>query len=106
MTRDAYRAVLARAGGACQCTGTAPDGCGQPHPTRDAAPRCGAAPRNRRLALAPADPHVPDHQAVRLGPDDLIAVCGACYGRRRTLAAQHQQAAAQAALDAATQPLF
>lgn len=106
LTREGQQRVLDRAVYACQCTGTAPDGCGKGHPVVGDRQRCGSSPRSGRLAAVPADPEVPDHEAVRLDPKDLIAVCGGCYGRRRDLVARRRQEQEQQRLDELSEPLF
>ena len=77
---DLFRAVMAAAGGQCQCTGQ----CGQSHTKTGG--RCLRQHGGRvRLVAAPADPATPDRQAVILPAGRLRAWCPACLtGAQRT----------------------
>ncbi|MFF4701398.1 hypothetical protein [Streptomyces chattanoogensis] len=80
-----FRAVMAKAGWRCQCTGA----CGQPHALSD-----GRCPREHdgyaskhggpvRLMAAPADPRIPERDAVALPACELRAWCPGCYTAAR-----------------------
>ncbi|AZS76378.1 hypothetical protein DDE74_11220 [Streptomyces lydicus] len=80
-----FRAVMAAAAWRCQCTGA----CGQPH-----AQSGGRCPREHdgyagkhsgpvRLMAAPADPAIPDRQAMALPAPALRAWCPGCHAAAR-----------------------
>ncbi|WP_328923188.1 hypothetical protein [Streptomyces griseoaurantiacus] len=81
-----YDAVTGRANGSCECAHDRPGGCGRlDHPITGRWCHQGAGPA-APLHVAPVDPNTPDHVAVTLGPDELLALCRACYVRRRNTA--------------------
>lgn len=87
LTRSAlYDAVTGRKGGRCQCTHDRPGGCGRlDHPVTGRWCHQSAA-HGVPLHVVPVDPDTPDHIAVTLGPDGLLALCRACYVRRSNTA--------------------
>ncbi|MFI1183368.1 hypothetical protein ACH4UT_27995 [Streptomyces sp. NPDC020799] len=95
---DLFRAVMARAGGRCQCEGQ----CGHPHAKTD-----GRCPREHdhyaskhkapvRLMAAPADPLTAELSAAALPAGELRAWCPGCYTAARRLARNTQATAAPA----------
>ncbi|MFC4611501.1 hypothetical protein ACFO9E_27475 [Streptomyces maoxianensis] len=86
-----FRAVVAEAGGRCQCEGA----CGQPHAKTDG--RCsrehdhyaGKHGGPVRLMAAAADPLTPERHAAALPASKLRAWCPQCFTAARR-AAQHR----------------
>ncbi|MEW2084182.1 hypothetical protein [Streptomyces sp. NPDC005283] len=85
---DLFRAVMAAAGGRCQCEGE----CGQPHTKGE-----GRCPREHdkyagkhsgpvRLMAAAADPLTTDLQAAALPASELRAWCPPCFTAARRIA--------------------
>ncbi|NUV64291.1 hypothetical protein [Streptomyces sp. CAI-85] len=94
-----YAAVTGRANGGCECAHDRPGGCGRlDHPVTGRWCHQSAGP-GVPLHVTPVDPATPDHTAVTLGPDELLALCRACYVRRRNThrKTREQQLAAELA---------
>ncbi|MGO1900560.1 MAG: hypothetical protein ACTH0H_05715 [Brachybacterium sp.] len=47
----------------------------------------------RPLVVAPLDPSLPLHEAVTLGPDELLPLCGPCYSIRTRITQESQREA-------------
>jgi hypothetical protein len=87
-----YDAVTGRANGSCECAHDRPGGCGRlDHPVTGRWCHQSATP-GAPLHVAPVDPATPDHVAVTLGPDELLALCRACFVRRRNTTRKAREA--------------
>jgi hypothetical protein len=95
-----WQAVIAAAGGRCECTG----GCGRPH-TRDGGRCVRESLPGRPLRAVPRAP-VPGPAAAYLAAADLTALCGPCADDTGRLQRTTAAAAAVQAMHEATPALF
>jgi hypothetical protein len=93
---DLWAAVVERAGGRCECAGA----CGQAH--KRGGGRCDReqGPGRPLHAVPPADAGLVE--AMRLGPDQLTALCDGCH--RLADAARARQLRERGAADSAAAP--
>ncbi|GAB2717171.1 hypothetical protein [Kitasatospora kifunensis] len=104
-----YAAVTARTDGACGCGPDSPGGCGSRKAHARTASSCTYRPgagRPEPLVVVPIDPDTPLAVAAGLGPDDLIALCRACYTTRTNAAAARAAARHAERLAAAQTSIF
>lgn len=88
-----YEAVVGRSGGVCQCHADEPGACGKDsHPVTGKQCREQGDAIRGPLLVAPIDPTTPDRVAVTLGADELLALCRACFVRRRNTARKAREA--------------
>lgn len=103
-----YEAAIGRSNGHCECDLREPGSCGLgPKTFHSTGQRClTREAHGSPLLVAPADPEIPDRDAIGLPVDQVVVLCRSCFVRRRNKADKDRVARNKAALLAEENTLF